>query len=433
MPLVVKLAQFCSCEGFDVQTRTTARRVYKQFWRSVMITRKTGAQPLTIRTSSTGSSPNSSIVEFDDEKDLKMAMSDIHPAAPLTVSIPKNIISPQCRKPTLSEILANTAPPPYTLSSFMAFLSQNHCLENLEFTMDASRYRKHFSKMVNRSPGSPISPLSDECAYVLMLWRRLIDAYIRESGPREVSRVLHRHLLFANVAQVNLPAEVRDNLLALSDSYVPPHPSSLDEAVSKIYELMEESVLVSFLNSASPRSAHPTLSHDSYDTPLSQTSTRSYDERKAPSHLPAHQRASAPSSLTSNFMQSRPFSHSRFHSQPTSSGPQAARVASGYGSGSDALTDDSGSGSPSGMSDPLTPPGTPPMSDYPMTDFHQAYYENGGHSGTPSPRTSRGEHNGIATATRDSWKRVSSKLWPKKRSGGQLRDDEPGVVEGGLF
>jgi hypothetical protein len=69
----------------------------------------------------------------------------------------------------------------------MAFLSQNHCLENLEFTMDASRYRKHYSKMVNRHPGSPISPLSDECAYVLMLWRRLIDAYIRESGPREVS------------------------------------------------------------------------------------------------------------------------------------------------------------------------------------------------------------------------------------------------------
>jgi hypothetical protein len=69
----------------------------------------------------------------------------------------------------------------------MAFLSQNHCLENLEFTMDASRYRKHYSKMVNRHPGSPISPLSEECGYVLMLWRRLIDAYIRESGPREVS------------------------------------------------------------------------------------------------------------------------------------------------------------------------------------------------------------------------------------------------------
>jgi hypothetical protein len=201
---------------------------------------------------------------------------------------------------------------------------------------------------------------------------------------------------------------------------------------------MEESVLVSFLNSVSPQSAHPTESYSG--STVSRSSTRSYEERSVTSRsskpsMPAHQRASAPSSLTSGFMQSRPFSHSRFHSQPTSSGqPSATRAAFGYASGSDALTDDPGSaGSPAGLNDPLTPPGTPPMSDYPTTDFHQAYYESGSHSSTPSPRNSRGEHNGLANATRDSWKRVSSKLWPKKKSGGQLRDDEPGVVEGGLF
>jgi hypothetical protein len=151
-----------------------------------MVTRKPAAHALSIRTDSTAaSSPTCSLAGFDT-RDVKMAMTDCHPA-PLTVSIPKNIPSPQCRKPNLQEILSNTAPPPYTLTSFMAFLSQNHCLENLEFTMDASRYRKHYSKMVNRHPGSPVSPLSEECGYVLMLWRRLIDAYIRESGPREVS------------------------------------------------------------------------------------------------------------------------------------------------------------------------------------------------------------------------------------------------------
>lgn len=201
---------------------------------------------------------------------------------------------------------------------------------------------------------------------------------------------------------------------------------------------MEESVLVSFLNSVCPQSAYPaSTGHDSHDSSLTRSSTRSYDERSnhTRSHQPAHQRASAPSSLTSNFMHARPFSHTRFSSQPATSSASSpsARMTPGYGSGSDALTDDSGSGSPSGMSDPLTPPGTPPMSDYPMTDFHQAYYESGTASGTPSPRTSRGEHNGLANATRDSWKRVSSKLWPKKRSGGHLRDDEQGAVEGGLF
>ncbi|CAN9268242.1 unnamed protein product [Alternaria alternata] len=413
-----------------------------------MVVRKPGTHALSITThstqhssSSTSSSPTPSLASLH-ARDANMAMSDCTPA-PLTVSIPKNIQSPQCRKPNLQEILSNTAPPPYTLTSFMAFLSQNHCLENLEFTMDASRYRKHYSKMVNRHPGTPISPLSEECGYVLMLWRRLIDAYIRESGPREVSAhkkpTLPQQDMPLTQPQVNLPAEVRDQLLSLSDTYVPPHPSSLDSAVAKINELMEESVLVSFLNSVSPQSAHP-ASHESYaGSNISRSSTRSYEERSLLSRssqppMPAKQRASAPSSLTSGFMASRPFSHSRFHSQPTSSGQAPTRITSGYTSASDALTDDSGSASsPSGMSDPLTPPGTPPMSDYPMADFQQAYYDTGSNSGTPSPRNSRGEHNGLANATRDSWKRVSSKLWPKKKSGSQLRDDEPGVVEGGLF
>lgn len=419
--LVVKLAQStqtqtCPCESLEEQSKKTARRVYKQFWRTVMISRKPETTTLSIRTNSTASSPPSSLDESDGEE-IKMALSDCQ-KAPLTVSIPKNIPSPHSRKPNLAEILANNAPPPYTLSSFMAFLSQNHCLENLEFTMDASRYRKHYSKMVNRHPGTPISPLSDECAYVLMLWRRLIDAYIRESGPREV----------------NLPAEVRDNLLALSESYVPPHPSTLDEAVAKIYELMEEGVLLSFLNSVSPQSAHPSImSHESYNASVTRSSTRSYDERShKPTHVPAHQRASAPSSLTAGFMHSRPFSHSRFHSQPTSSGSPATRVTSGYTSGSDAMTDDTGSASPS-MSDPLTPPGTPPMSDYPTVDSTHIYGENGTISGTPSPRTSRADHNGIGAATRDSWKRVSSKLWPKKKSGGHLREDEHAVDSPGGF
>lgn len=187
----VKLAQqfrpqFCSCDGLDSQSRNTARRVYKQLRRGMMNPRKIAPSPSVRSASSTASSPTTSTIDVDDE-DVKMTMDYPPQAKPLTVSIPKSIASQCSRRPNLSEILANTAPPPWTLSSFMAFLSQNHCLENLEFTMDASRYRKHYSKMVNRHPGKQISPLSDECAYVLMLWRRLIDAYIRESGPREVS------------------------------------------------------------------------------------------------------------------------------------------------------------------------------------------------------------------------------------------------------
>ena len=153
-----------------------------------MTSKKTGVSSSVRSSSSVASSPTTSTIDVEDE-DVKMTMDYTPQARPLTVSIPKSINAQCSRRPNLTEILANTAPPPWTLSSFMAFLSQNHCLENLEFTMDASRYRKHYSKMVNRHPGTPISPLSDECAYVLMLWRRLIDAYIRESGPREVSKL----------------------------------------------------------------------------------------------------------------------------------------------------------------------------------------------------------------------------------------------------
>jgi hypothetical protein len=37
-------------------------------------------------------------------------------------------------------MLANAAPSPWTLGAFMQYLSENHCLEVLEFTTDASRY-----------------------------------------------------------------------------------------------------------------------------------------------------------------------------------------------------------------------------------------------------------------------------------------------------
>jgi hypothetical protein len=110
-----------------------------------------------------------------------------------------------------------------------------------------------------------------------------------------------------------------------------------------------------------------------------------------------------------------------------------------YGSGSDVLTDDSGSASsPSAMDDPMTPPTTPPVSEYNYGNYYEANNVNGANGnangGTPSPRSSRGEHGmGIAGATKDGWKRVSSKLWSKKRSRGALREEGQGAVEGSLF
>jgi hypothetical protein len=426
----VRIASLSSCTCSGIDKDRPAERPYRALWKTVMRSRRQNRSPsLRISTTTTTTrGPPAAAQAYDSDADDEDNMAEYLPSRPLTVAIPKGYVGASyCpRRPTLSEILANTAPPPWTLSAFMAYLSHNHCLETLEFTMDASRYCKHYSKMVGRNPGSPVSPLSDECTYVKMLWQRLLDAYIAPNGPREV----------------NLPSDVRDSLLAQSNPYVPPHPSTLDSAVAKIYELMEESVLTPFLNSLCPQTSHPDFAAFEADDSLSRTQTHSYDDRGMHSRgsSPTNQRASAPSSLTSSFMHSRN-SHGRFASGPpaTSSSSTAnnnnnnntssSSAVAGYNSGSDALTDDSGSAtSPSGLDDPMTPPTTPPMSEF----NYGNYYDSQGT--TPSPRIGRQEHaTGIAGATKDGWKRVSSKLWPKKRSGGALREEDHGAVEGGLF
>ncbi|GAB7361511.1 hypothetical protein MBLNU230_g1567t1 [Neophaeotheca triangularis] len=319
-----------------------------------------------------------------------MSADDIIPnSKPLSVSIPKSsaIHGPYCpRRPNLREILANTAPAPWTLAAFMAYLSNNHCLETLEFTMDAGRYKKHYSKMLSRG-----TPTSQDKEYVALLWQRLIEAYIQPNGSREV----------------NLPSEVRDPILNLETTSMPPTPETLDPAVAKIYELMEESVLVPFLNSVYPQAAPPTISScpitseeslpqtaNPYDnsnhhhgwvrrnrhtrsSPPPQTAVEPHAHSySAPSNF---NRKSAPSTLTANLTKTRmsskfsptsshvgsgqPFASltTAAHSYPESSGP--------------GMTDDSGStGSPVNDS-PMTPPTSPPMSEL----------------GSPnhSPRTSR--------------------------------------------
>ncbi|KAH8799060.1 RGS domain-containing protein [Xylogone sp. PMI_703] len=164
-----------------------------------------------------------------------MSEGDLQLSRPLSLTIPGGPDCPQ--RPTLREVLAGESSPPWTLSAFMQYLSQNHCLETLEFTMDASRYGKHYQAMVDRDPTTPLSPETPDCAYVQMLWQKLLDVYIAQNSPREI----------------NLPSQVRDGLLVSSpNNFIPPHPSHLDQALKIVYELMDESVLVPFINSVAP-------------------------------------------------------------------------------------------------------------------------------------------------------------------------------------
>ncbi|KAH7124780.1 regulator of G-protein signaling [Dactylonectria macrodidyma] len=135
------------------------------------------------------------------------------------------------RRPTLSEILLDVSSPPWTLRAFMAHLSQHHCRETLEFTLDAENYASFYNQLVSESPMS-----RDRTDRVNSSWQKLIRIYIAPCGPR----------------QVNISGRERDHLLNLPCGPQPLHPSELDESRRIIYDLMNDSLLVPFLESVSP-------------------------------------------------------------------------------------------------------------------------------------------------------------------------------------
>ncbi|KAH0543640.1 hypothetical protein FGG08_002078 [Glutinoglossum americanum] len=367
-----------------------------------MIGRKSRRTPtLFISTDTSRNAAPGSFYDCEADDEGTMSTDEYRASSrPLSVAIPQaqgpycpraipQAQGPYCpRWPTLAEILSNTAPPPWTLSQFMAYLSQNHCLETLEFTMDASRYRKHY----NEAFSSAISPDSEACSYVKMLWQRLLDAYITPNGPREV----------------NLPSDVRDRLLSLPNHNYPPPPDSLDQAVKIIYELMDGSVLVPFLNSISncrnAQSVSPWNSSDenvymrgSLDDRMIYTHSRSRRESSPPPPSMADFSPSSYSPSRTGLRSSRILSpSSQTMSGFARNNRLSAYISSGssYGSG-DMLTDDSGSAS-SASAGPMTPPTTPPTSD----------------AGGSSPKSK----------SDNTWKKMTGRLGWKKKSIGGLRD-----------
>ncbi|KAL6852221.1 PAK-box protein [Trichoderma novae-zelandiae] len=202
------------------------------------------------------------------------------------------------RPPTLNEILLDTAPPPWTLSAFMAYLSQNHCMETLEFTLDSQRYATVYEQTLSEDDPS------DDCRErVCAWWEKLMQVYIIPCAPREV----------------NIPAQVRDRLLRVPCGPDPPHPSELAEAGRIVYELMNDSVLVPFLQSVATSAA------DLHDFHLA--SPKASSDR-------------TPASIATD--------------------PET-------------LTADS-SGNSSSVTEPMTPPTTPPTSEWTFTASHGGFH-----------------------------------------------------------
>ncbi|KAI5293738.1 hypothetical protein KEM52_005277 [Ascosphaera acerosa] len=135
--------------------------------------------------------------------------------------------------PTLEQVLSDQAPPPYTRGAFTAYLSQNHCLESLEFYIDANKYEHDYNIVAKQLGTTVLDRRCPQTEHLCQLWQRLLTIYMYPGAAREI----------------NVAGDVRDDLLKYAHASIPPHPRTLSSAVNRIYELMEESIFIPFINS----------------------------------------------------------------------------------------------------------------------------------------------------------------------------------------
>ncbi|KAK4178542.1 hypothetical protein QBC36DRAFT_209237 [Triangularia setosa] len=315
--------------------------------------------------------PRPSAVFQDGDGDSIMSTSRPSSVALMPPSAPANATSP----PSLRDILTDTALPPYTLGAFTAFLSQNHCLETLEFTLQAERYRTAYANIVGTGERPP--SIGDGSEHICLLWQKLMHTFIQPCGVREV----------------NLPARVRDRLLSLPCVPIPPNPSELDEAVKIVYELMNDSVLGPFLASVAP---HEEETHD-HDPRLFRSRLRIPRDS---SSLSADESIRSPKSA---FL---PMLNLAWASEPKSSASSSSDPTEHGG-----LSDDSGNAPSPPANEPMTPPTTPPTSDWAFAN------------------TSPGSLQRAISAHNSGWKKMGAKLGLSRR--GRTKRDHP-TSAGGL-
>ncbi|EKV08365.1 Regulator of G protein signaling superfamily [Penicillium digitatum] len=342
-----------------------------------MLKKRTLAPSLFFRNHTPTTTPELSPTSSDSDSEEDMESSG---SRPVSLAISSGAFSV---RPTLNEVLANIAPPPYTLSAFMAYLSQNHCLETLEFTLEANRYRDSYHALAERLGSDAMDSECPETQHLRMLWTRLLTAYIFPGSPREI----------------NLSSEVRDALLQYTNVPAPPVPEILDSAVNRIHDLMEESIFLPFVNShtTSPSMgpSEPFMGPDDFMS-LSSTSLDEHPMRMVRSRV--SKRISPQSStkdLTAMGHHRSTMSLGAVHAIGKHSPGAHVNTCTSGESAYLSLTDDSASPQSSPTAEePMTPPTTPPASEP--------------HLPIQSPRL----------RTENPWKKMGMKLGFKKRSTG---------------
>lgn len=372
-----------------------------------MITRKSKGRPFTrIWPYTPEPSPPLEATEIHIalDEDFKMA-SEHAQSRPISMFSKKEnagILSPGYR-PTLDDVLEGRAPSPYTLAAYTAFLSQQHCLETLEFVTEAKKYADKYDELSALLHGMPMTTETSEGFELQQDWIRIMDVYVKPGAPREI----------------NLPAEERDDMVDEPYEPRPPKPEALDPAIQRMRDLMSDSIFIPFCNSVK------TVSHAATYNALSELSgpnladptAMTYDERRQSQRRQKPERRRSPPT-SSGFQPSRsPPQNSNRSSALTSSlnrsgsaklSPHLSNTSAGSESG---LTDESGSGNsplPTERESIVSPPLTPPTSDLSSGSHSYSAYSH-------VTKPSRSESGG--------WKRMGMKIFGGKKKGSINQDD----------
>ena len=338
-----------------------------------------------------------------------MSGDESRPTRPISLAVPRDhagALSPGGR-PTLDDVLNNRAPQPYTLSAYMAFLSQQHCLETLAFTLDAKKYREKYDAASAHMAGMPLTYECEEGQHLQEEWTRILDIYIKPGAPQEI----------------NLPSEERDDLIDWPFSVKPPPPEALQPSVKRMHDLMSDSIFIPFCNSLKALSYAKTYTALSdfggRENPLD-PSRSTYDERGIMQQRVTSRRPRSPSATSNSFdLPSRGSQTSHRHTQSSNLSSAISRAtnnrlstnvsnSSTTSATEYALTDDSGSGDSPGPAEPRTPPTTPPTSDVSSRESRPTLAQS-------PPKSGRSDSG--------SWKKFGRQLgWGKKKSAGTLRE-----------
>jgi hypothetical protein len=133
--------------------------------------------------------------------------------------------------PTLEEVLNQTAPHPFSLHSFIEFLSQNDQLRPLEFSLEARRYQRSYYFVFQELGGFGESQY--RLQHLSSLWQRLLVNYLASGSPCEI----------------HLSPQIRHTLMEYSYPGMLPPPEIISWAVEEVHDAMQQRIFPQYLTS----------------------------------------------------------------------------------------------------------------------------------------------------------------------------------------